>query len=233
MPLLGQASGGWTESSSALRILHVGIRNTVPVLTDDAFTQTNPPVVTTAGTVSAQVDQTKMGVLSGAVAFSRPDAGSAFIGGMGSATVVGNLAANLGWAMGFQPLGCFINSANGNPFENTPGTASGKGPYVSSMGTYGNALFETNMLVAFSGTLPIGSTLQYTTGMKLIPSINGYLMPAEYVDAGAVVSLDIATLSAEASVKTGVATFVSSETLGVVLMPPDAVQNEIVYDQRI
>ena len=43
MPLLGQASGGFTESSSALRLLHVGVRNTVGILTDDAFTQTNPP----------------------------------------------------------------------------------------------------------------------------------------------------------------------------------------------
>lgn len=47
MPLLGQASGQWLESSSALRILHAGVRNTVGVLTTDAFTQTNPPIVTT------------------------------------------------------------------------------------------------------------------------------------------------------------------------------------------
>jgi len=32
MALLGQASGGFTESNSALRILHVGVRNTVTVL---------------------------------------------------------------------------------------------------------------------------------------------------------------------------------------------------------
>ena len=73
MPLLGQASGGFTESSSALRLLHVGVRNTVGILTDDAFTQTNPPLVTTAGTISENVDTAVAGVLSGSVAFTRPD----------------------------------------------------------------------------------------------------------------------------------------------------------------
>ena len=43
MALLGQASGGFTESSSALRILHIGVRNTVGQLSANAFTQTNPP----------------------------------------------------------------------------------------------------------------------------------------------------------------------------------------------
>ena len=112
MALLGQASGGFTESSSALRILHVGIRNTVGVLSDDAFTQTNPPIVT--ANTSSQVDTTVLGVLSGSIAFTRPDAGSNYIGGPeGSADTV--------------PLGVFINTANGNSYENTPGTSSGKG----------------------------------------------------------------------------------------------------------
>jgi hypothetical protein len=83
MPLAGQASGGWTESSSALRILHVGVRNTVGVLTDDSFTQTNPPFSFGAGTVSTAPGALTevLGILSGSVAFTRPDAGSNFIGG--------------------------------------------------------------------------------------------------------------------------------------------------------
>mgnify|MGYP001320025257 CR=1 FL=1 len=51
MALLGQASGGFTEGSSALRILHIGVRNTLGQLTADSFTQTNPPVITTTANV--------------------------------------------------------------------------------------------------------------------------------------------------------------------------------------
>ena len=140
MPLLGQASGGWTESSSALRVLNLGIANSVGVLTDDAFTQTNPPIVTGATTVTAQVDQTLSGVLSGSVCFARGDAagGSNFIGGPASISAGNRLVC--------RPIGVFLNSANGNAFENTPGVASGKNPYASGMGTFGNTLFEDKVL---------------------------------------------------------------------------------------
>ena len=52
MALLGQASGGFTESSSALRILHVGVRNTLGQLTSDSFIQTNPPIISSTATDS-------------------------------------------------------------------------------------------------------------------------------------------------------------------------------------
>ena len=83
MPMIGQASGGFTESSSALRLLHVGVRNTVCALTPDGFTQTNPPIVTAAGTISLAVGMkpTTRGILSGSVAFMRPDVGSNYVGG--------------------------------------------------------------------------------------------------------------------------------------------------------
>jgi hypothetical protein len=205
MPLLGQSSGGFTESSSALRLLHAGIRNTVGVLTSDSFTQTNPPIVTTTTTVSSQVDSTKRGVLSGSVAFSRPDAGggSNFIGGPASVVAT----------TGCLPLGCFINSANGNPYENTPGPASGKGPYMSSMGTYGNALFETRVLTGASA----GVALTYAVGNLLAASRNGYLTN---VSGGAT--------NAEQCYEGA-----SPTTIGVLKMPADAVQGELVYDQRI
>ena len=204
MPLLGQASGGFTESSSALRILHVGIRNTVGVLTSDSFTQVNPPAVTAF--ITDQVDTTKRGVLSGSVAFARPDAGSNFVGGPGIAAASGTSG---GVSYPSDPsvvLGCFINSANGNPCENTPGPASGKGPYVSAMGTYGNALFETKDL----GT---GAALLYAVGQPLVASVNGYLTNNagdKYDEASGLTTL-----------------------IGILKMPADAVQNELVYDQRI
>ena len=220
MPLLGQASGGWTESSSALRILNLGIANSIGVLTDDAFTQTNPPIVTVANTITAQVDQTLSGCLSGSVCFARGDAGggSNFIGGP---PAVGT--ANVG------VLGIFINSANGNSFENTPGTASGKGPYVSGQGTFGNTLFEdTELTGGGAGT----ALTAYNVGQNLYASRNGYLTnclvadhpnsstqlwePTDMFAAGSVVG------------DPGLPTL-----LGVVKMVPDATQGDLVYDQRI
>ena len=223
MPLLGQASGGWTESSSALRILYVGVRNSIGILTDDAFTQTNPPIVTTSGTISDNVDTSVLGVLSGSVAFTRPDQGPNFIGGNTEA-----LAAILDLFV--RPLGLFINSAAGNAFENQPGPASGKGPYVSGLGTYASQLFETQCLVTV-GALSVGTDLTYTTGVELVASRNGYLMPALSLnDAGlAYVAIgDDAGNAAE--VEHG---HTHPTIIGILKMPADAVQNEIVFDQRI
>ena len=170
MPLLGQASGEWTESSSALRILHVGVRNTVGILTDDAFTQTNPPIVTTAGTISqsAGMNTAVSGVLGGSVAFTRPDVGSNYIGGpRESNPFVANPLV--------RPIGLFINNAVGRPYENTPGPASGKGPYVSAMGTYATSLYETEAIGA-AGAYAAGDDLVYTVGQPLILK-----MPADSV----------------------------------------------------
>ena len=197
MALLGQASGGFTESSSSLRILHIGIRNTVGVLCEDAFTQSNPPV--NAANTSDQVDSSTLGVLSGSVAFPRGDAGSNEIGGP---------------AAGAMPLGCFINNAQGNSFENTPGTASGKGPYVSAQGCYANALFETNNLT--------DGALTYETGDQLVASVNGYL--TNQADG------DNSHLQADGFAGADGATDV---VIGILKMPADSTQDEIVYDQRI
>lgn len=224
MPMLGQASGGFTESSSALRILHVGVRNTVGILTDDAFTQTNPPIVTTpTTTISDKVDTSVLGVLSGSVAFTRPDQGSNYIGGNAE-----SLASAVHETF-VRPLGLFINSAAGNAYENQPAAASGKGPYVSAQGTYGNQLYETQALAAVAG-IAQGDDLNYTVGQELVASRNGYLMPRTAINTAgaAVVSLDVATITAE--VEHGLT---ASTTIGILKMPADSIQNEIVFDQRI
>lgn len=160
MPMVGQSSGGYNESSSALRLMYVGVRNSTGMLTDDAFTQTNPPLVTTAGTISTNVDTSVSGVLSGSVAFTRPDQGSNYVGGpvTGLTTAQPNV----------RPLGLFINNAAGNAYENQPAAASGMGPYVSAMGTYASQLFETQNLNSTAA-------LTYTTGNFLYASQNGYL----------------------------------------------------------
>lgn len=227
MPMLGQASGGFLESSSALRILHVGIRNTVGILTDDSFDQTNPPIVTTAGTITTQADTSVSGVLSGSVAFTRPDQGSNYIGGNaeGLATAFHETLV--------KPLGCFINNAAGNAFENQPGPASGKGPYVSGQGTYGNQLYETQVLDGTNVTgMATGDDLTYLTGMRLIASRNGYLMPLFTVNtAGSgLTDLDQEETAAESE---HAASAGSSTTLSILKMPADSAQPEIVFDQRI
>lgn len=225
MALLGQASGGFTESSSALRLLHVGVRNTVGVLTEDSFTQTNPPVTTAAAQISTQVDTSVLGVLSGSVAFTRVDAGSNFIGGPAEPGTAD--------ATQIRPLGCFINTAVGNAFENQPGPASGKGPYVSAQGTYGNALFETQVIEAATGgaaALAAGTDIVYSTGMELIASRNGYLQPRQSFQTGTEALFATADQSVE--VANGAAAG-DVTIIGILKMPPDAVMNELVYDQRI
>jgi hypothetical protein len=232
MPLTGQASGGWTESSSALRILHVGVRNTVGNLTDDSFTQTNPPIITTAGTISTSPGALTevLGVLSGSVAFTRPDAGSNFIGGPTKTAMA--LPASVTQVL---PLGCFINSATGNPYENLPGVASGKGPYVAAMGTYGSRLFETQLLVATTGTVvAAGTALTYVAGQKLVASQNGYLMPSVVFNGAALVAVDnTAGGGAYNTLESVNAGAVVATTIGILKMAPDSVMNEIVFDQRI
>lgn len=218
MALLGQASGAFTESSSSLRILHVGIRNTVGVITDEAFEQTNPPIVTTQS-VSDMVSTTIFGVLSGSVAFSRADIDENVIGGpAGSivATILTDASATC------RPLGVFINHAAGYGFENTPAAASNKCPYVSAQGTYANSLFETHGLgMDGAGTLgAAGAQIDYAAGHQLIASVNGYLTSADHAES----QNDGYEVNAGGSANT---------VIGIVKMAPDNIQDELVYDQRI
>lgn len=239
MPLPGQASGGWTESSSALRLLNVGIRNSLGVLTDDAFTQANPVAVATG--VSTRLNTTKVGVLSGSVCFTRPISGNNFVGGPGTATIQTAYQGNALHAASYRPLGLFENSAQGNPYENTPAVASGMGPYVSAMGTYGSGLYETDIIATVAdagggaGTFAIGDDLTYNTGNELIASRNGFIMPKWKLCTGGAGTLpasgtDQPELTAEAFVRNARG---ASTIIGIVKMAPDAFQTEVVWDQRI
>tara|TARA_B100000035_G_C20773844_1_gene453814 strand:+ start:43 stop:657 length:615 start_codon:yes stop_codon:yes gene_type:complete len=204
MALLGQASGGFTESSSALRILHIGVRNTVGQLSANAFTQTNPPSITVAGTTtqaSGLLDGVVRGVLSGSVAFADPTGDNTHAGPRQADNVTENTAV----------LGIFINNAVGNAFENQPGVASNRGPYVSAQGTYGNKLYETQVLANGNGNQ--GDDLTYTVGQSLVASLNGYLTNNE--DGGDQHVLGGATV------------------IGILKIVPDSNSDELVYDQRI
>jgi len=199
MALLGQASGGFTESSSALRILHVGVRNTIGQLTADSFTQTNPPVVAgNATSASGILDGVVRGVLSGSIAFARPDnGGDNTHGGPTPAIAAAGGSTE-------RVLGIFINNAVGNAFENQPGVASNRGPYVSAQGTYGNKLYETEDILG-------GGALTYAVGDQLLASRNGYL------------TNNAADVHAN---NTGL-------VIGILKIVPDSNSDELVYDQRI
>jgi len=206
MALPGQASGDFTESSSALRILYVGTRNSFAAqLTTDGFTQTNPPQVTTAATVSSTLPTApKRGILGGSVCFTRPDAGNGMVGGpTGSAPAEGVV----------RPVGLFINDASGNAYENTPAPASGQAPYLSGQGTYGLRLYETQ-------DLNTEADLNWQVGDAAYASLNGYL--TNVADANNAFEMAAAGGSQAAPTM-----------IGVVKVVPDSVHAELVIDQRI
>lgn len=163
MPLAqGQGSGDFRETSGRIQLFHLGIRNSYGLATPDAFTQANPPIVTAGANKSTTLSSvTKVGVLGGSVAFTRPDIGNGYHGGpvqVASAYVAGQ-----------KPLGLFLNDAVGNAFENTPGPASGRAPYVCGMGTVGVSIWETQQQISAS------TTLVYAAGDFLYASVNGLL----------------------------------------------------------
>jgi hypothetical protein len=172
----GQASGDFRLSTSALRILYSLFKDSITSLSPDGFTQSNPNVVTTAGAVSTTLPvNVKKGVLGGSVAFTRPDVGENTTGG---AVLVG-----AAYVVNTRPLGLFINDSLGNAFENTPGVASGKGPFLRG-GSCGVKLYETQVQTAAASTgggtwvttgSTVGTALVYSPGQKLYASVNGYL----------------------------------------------------------
>jgi hypothetical protein len=205
----GQSSGDFRETSGRVQILHVVTRNAMGILTPDAFTQANPPVVTAAGTVSTTLSGiSKTGVLGASIAFTRPDIGNNYHGG--PIKIGGDYVADI------RPLGIFINDSLGNPFENTPGVASGRGPYVCGSGSMvGLDIYETKILLGGSA----GNPITYANGQKVWASANGYVTNVladayEYNVAGQN-SIEFVTL------------------IGVVRVAPDANSSLLVIDVRV
>ena len=207
MPLsLGQGSGDFSETSGRVHLFHLGIRNSIGILTADAFTQANPPVVTTVANVSTTLAGiTSVGVLGASVAFTRPDAGNGYHGG--PVKVGGNYVA------GQKPLGILINDAIGNAFENTPGPASGRGPFVCGMAVVGVTLWETQIQIGAS------TALTYAAGDNLYASVNGLLtnriQDAYQYNVAAQNDPDFVTI------------------MGVVRVAPDADNSLMVLDLRV
>lgn len=163
MPLAtGQGSGDFRETSGRVQLFHLGIRNSQGIVTPDAFTQDTPPIVTAGANKSTTLANiTKKGVLGATIAFTRPDVGNGYHGG--PVQVAAAYDARL------KPLGIFINDAMGNPFENTPGPASGRAPYVNGMGCVGVSIWETQQQISAS------TARTYAAGDLLYASVNGLL----------------------------------------------------------
>ena len=201
----GQGSGDFRETSARVQILHVVTRNSQGNLTPDAFTQANPPVVTGFKSTTLATF-TKVGVLGGSVAFTRPDFGNGYQGGP---TLVSSA-----YQAGQQPLGILINDSIGNPFENTPGVASGKGPYVCGNGScVANSIYETQVQIGGGA----GGSITYAPGNKLYASVNGFV-----------------TNVLGDAYEYQVNAFVYDCTeIGVVKVAPDANSSLLVFDMRV
>ena len=159
----GQSSGDFKETSSRIQLFHVVTRNSVGVLTPDAFTQAQAPLGIAANNKSTTLANiTKVGVLGGSIAFTRYDVGNGYIGG--PAKVTGSYDVLV------KPMGFFLNDAIGNAFENTPGVASGKGPYVCGSGScIGVSIYETQHQKTGH------ADITYSVGDKVYASVNGLL----------------------------------------------------------
>lgn len=157
MPLhIGQSSGDYLESQRRIHPLYMGLRVSGQPYAPDAFTQHNPCNVQ-VNVSETLAGITARGVLGGTVAYTRPDAGNGPVGGPPAV---------------FNPrvrvLGLFIADANGAPFENMPGVASGEASYYADGGTYANTLWETHDLAT-------GAPLEYYPGDEVWASKNGLI----------------------------------------------------------
>ena len=121
-----------------------------------------------------------------------------------------------------MPLGIVINDAVGHAFQNSPGIASGKGPYLSGGSTIEVDLYET--VAIRNGTLSDGTAvllddaLTYTAGLKLFASENGYLTCVPE-DAYEVVH--------------GNQTVATATVVAIVLSTPNATNGKMFLDVRI
>lgn len=223
MGSIGGQESGPGLSQGALRILYSLIKDSIPALSSDAFTQANPSVVSTLAAVSTTLPaNVKRGVLGGSVAFTRPDVGENVVGG--AALVSSAYVAKT------RPLGLFINDAVGNAYENLPAVASGKGPYLRG-GSVGVKIYETqkqttnSFLVGVIGSAGVvGTDLTYSVGDKLYASVNG-LLTNDWTDSYEFAWITTATSGSGAI--GGLPREPDVTRMGTVLAPPDSESSEM------
>jgi len=213
----GQASGDFRLSTSALRILYSLIKDSIPTLAPDGFTQSNPNVIPTASAKSTTIPvNVKKGILGGSVAFVRPD--------VGPNTVGGAVLVAAAYVPKTRPLGLFINDAAGNAFENTPAVASNKSPFLRG-GACGVKLYETQVQTTVGGGV-VGTALAYSEGDFLYASVNGYLTN-RWQDA---YETQWITATATGSGAAGAAIEPDLTRMGVVLSPSDSTSTEMFLE---
>lgn len=218
MGIGGLASGDFRLSQGALRILYFLVKDTITVLAADGYTQNNPNIgtVVPAARSTTLPPNVKKGVLGGSVAFTRPDAGANTVGGP--------VLVNAAYVLGTRPLGLFINDALGNSFENTPGVASGKGPFIRG-GSVGDKIYETQQQTTVGGGA-IGTDLTaYANGDFLYASING-LLTNRWQDSYECQWINANGLGSAA----GVCIEPDVTRMGTVLAPPDSTTAEMFLE---
>lgn len=134
-----------------LRILYIGHRNTLGFLDANGFSKVNFVAGTTINSTLSSA--TPAGILAGSVAVVK---GSDLVGGPTPAASPESAE---------QPLGLFINDAAGYAFQSTSAAASGRAPYVDSMGTHEVRYYETNTRDSYG--VHTVATLTYTAGDPL------------------------------------------------------------------
>ncbi len=206
--MAGQSNADFKGSSDRLRILYRGHSNSSSKLTEDAYTNTNPPIAALAGVASSTLTGiTKTGVLGSSVAVTRPDAGGGYIGGPPSNEALeGN----------FRPLGLFRRDANGLPNENDPGVASEKTAYLHGGGQYGCQLYESKILNTGAALSP-----SWTSGVLVYCSRNGLITTLDNANN---------TLERVAAHSMSPAT---GTVMGVVLMGPTSAIAEVTLDLHV
>lgn len=198
MSLRGQSSGDFKETSGRMQLFHVVTRCSVGAASTDSFTQANPPKVASTHTSTTLSGVTKVGALGGTVAFTR---GQGLVGGPDTAS----------YKASCQPVGIFLNDAVGNAFENTPGVASGRAPFVCGTGTVlGVSVYETQVQIASA------NAITYASGDKVYASVNGLLT----------------NVSAD-SYENNVGGAPAPTVMGIVLTAPDATNPLLVVSLRV
>ena len=150
------STGYLTEGGGLLRILYLGIRNSIEGLEDAAFTKSNRVGNAQLAANTTLMDVTKLGCLAGSVA-----------------AVKGEGVLGAGSGDNDAIVGLFVNDLAGNAYESTSAAASEKGVYVCGMGTYEVGIYETHDV---NGNSIIGD---YGFGKKLYCSQNGLLTVEE------------------------------------------------------
>lgn len=160
---------GQVEAGGLLKILYLGVRNSIEGLEATAFTKSN-----TVGTAQLAANTTtapilKLGCLAGSVAAIH---GADVLGaGTGPQDAI---------------VGLFVNDLAGNAYESSSAAASGKGVYVMGLGTYEVNVYETH---SYDGATNILSS--YAAGKKLYCSQNGLLTIEEGLNGGTAAAGDL------------------------------------------